>query len=143
MVNITTYHPSGRPPSLSFSQVTPQGSLILCLGTTSIESKDKQWWIFLRAQTPMISPSLFTFFFFECIPNLFPLGWCHPSYLTMNPMNRDIALFYAMPWHRIDSLFSTLTVKFAALCDVGKQKLLAHIFESHCSLINIAPCCRR
>lgn len=58
-------------------------------------------------------------------------------------MNKDIALFSAMLWHRTEFLYSSLTVKFAALCGVGKQKLPGHIFESHCSLINAVPHGRR
>ena len=57
-------HLSGRPPSLSFIPAPPLCLLIRCFGTTSVNSKDKQWWIFLTAQMPMISPSLFTVFFF-------------------------------------------------------------------------------
>lgn len=58
-------------------------------------------------------------------------------------MNRDVSPCYAVPWHRIDFLHTNLTVAFAAVCGVGKQKLSIHIFEFHCSLINIVPCCRR
>lgn len=57
---------------------------------------------------PTIFPSLFTYCFFECIPKFFPHGWCWPSYLTMNPVNRDVAPFYPVPWHRIDFLYTNL-----------------------------------
>lgn len=137
MVCITSYHISGRPPPLSFIQVPLWCSLILACWNHI--SEDKQWWIFLTTQMPTISPSLFTYGFFERIPDFFPHGWCCPSYWTMNPVNRDVAPFYAVPWHRIDFLYTSLTVTFAAVCGVGKQKLSVHIFESHCSLINIVP----
>ena len=70
---VPSYYLSGRPPSLSFIPVPPLCSLIRCFGTTSVNSKDKQWWIFLTAQMPMISPSLFTGFF-EWIPVFLPMG---------------------------------------------------------------------
>lgn len=35
---------------------------------------------------------------FECIPNFFSHGWWCPSSVIINPMNRDVALFYAVPW---------------------------------------------
>lgn len=31
-------------------------------------------------------------------------------------MNRDVAPLYAVPWHRIDSLCTSLTVTFAMVC---------------------------
>lgn len=80
--------------------------------------------------------------FFGCIPNLSPHGWCCHSYLTLSPVNRDVAPFWAVPWHRPDPLCMSLAVTFAAVCGVGKQKLSMHIFESHCGLINIVPYCR-
>lgn len=57
-------------------------------------------------------------------------------------MNRNVAPFYAVPWHRPDSLRTSLTLTFAAVCGVGKQHLPVQIFEFHCGLINIVPSCR-
>lgn len=136
-------HLSGWPPSLSFIPVPPLCSLIRCFGTTSVDSKDKQWWIFLTTQMSMISPSLFTdwfFFFFFWVDSSFsPHGRCRPSYLTLHSVNRDVAPFCAVSWHGVDSGYTSLTVTFAAVCDVGKQTLQYTSLSSIVASLTLFP----
>lgn len=62
-----------------------------------------------------------------------------PFLFNYKPMNRDVAPLYAVRWHRIHSLYTSLTVRFAAVCGVGKQKLSIHIFEFHCRSLALFP----
>lgn len=139
MVCITSYHLSGRPPSLSFIQVPPWSSLILACWNHLHRFKGQTMMNFPdNSNAPNFSFPIHLLFFWA-YSKFFPHGWCCPSYLTMNPVNRDVAPFDAVPWHRIDFLYTSLTVTFAAVYGVGKQKLSIHIFEFRCSLINIVP----
>ena len=79
------------------------------------------------------------FFFFLADSSFSPHRRCCPSYLTLHSMNRDVAPFCAVPWHRVDSLYTSLTVTFAAVCDVGKQTLQYTSLSSIVASLTLFP----
>ena len=77
--------------------------------------------------------------FFWVDSSFSPHGRCCLSYLTLHSMNRDVAPFCAVPWHRVDSLYTSLTVAFAAVCDVGKHTLQYTSLSSIVASLTLFP----